>query len=116
MIQSFLLYITYTILALTVIIITFLNLAPQFGSNPTKQQIKTYETFKNFKDGGFESLEETPMMTGEVSTWDFFTNQENRRPDQDIVPKHLDYSNFSDVSDHGYKISWLGHSAFIINI
>ena len=116
MIQSFLLYVTYAILALVVIIITFLNLAPQFGSNPTKQQIKTYETFKNFKDGGFESLEETPMMTGEVSTWDFFTNQENRRPDEDIVPKNLDYSNFRNVSHYGYKISWLGHSAFIINI
>ena len=71
MIKSFFLYTSYTLVTLAIVVVSFVNLAPQFGSNPTSEQIKYYGTFPNYRDGGFESLEKTPMMTGEVSTWEF---------------------------------------------
>ena len=75
-----------------------------------------HKTFSNYNDGGFKTLEETPMMTGEVSTWDFFMDHENRKPDSDIIPKSIDYTKFNKIDNHDYKIAWLGHSAFLINI
>ena len=78
MIRSFLLYASYTIILLVLAILSFLYLAPQFGSNPTPEQKDHYKTFSNYKDNGFKSLEGTPMMTGEVSTWDFFMDHVRR--------------------------------------
>jgi len=115
-IKSIFLYAIYTLLAIVVIVILFVSIAPQFGSNPTSEQIKYYGTFPNYRDGGFESLEKTPMMTGEVSTWEFFKNDTNRKPKSEIIPKNINYSQFSKINEKDYKIAWLGHSAFIINL
>jgi L-ascorbate metabolism protein UlaG (beta-lactamase superfamily) len=116
MIKSFFLYTSYTLVTLAIVVVSFVNLAPQFGSNPTSEQIKYYGTFPNYRDGGFESLEKTPMMTGEVSTWEFFKNDTNRKPKSEIIPKNINYSQFSKINEKDYKIAWLGHSAFIINL
>lgn len=127
MLKSLFLYFIYILITISVIIVSFINLAPQFGSNPTSNQKKNYGTFPNFKKGSFENLEQTPMFTGEVSTWDFFKNEFvspskpknntfNRKPISDIIPNKLDYSLFRNLKDDKYKIAWLGHSAFIINI
>ena len=116
MVRSFFLYVIYFLLFIVLCIVAFLFIAPQFGSNPTSDQITHYKTFKNFKDGAFESLEKTPMMTGEISTWEFFMRQENRKPDADIIPKRINLTNFNDLGSNKYKIAWLGHSAFMMNI
>ena len=93
-----------------------MNLAPQFGSNPTAMQLQQYELFSNFKEGSFKNIEPTPVMTGEVSTWDFFKKDSNRQPVKNLIPEKFEYSKFKNVNDTQYLISWLGHSAFIINI
>ena len=116
MIRSFLLYASYAIILLVLAILSFLYLAPQFGSNPTPEQKDHYKTFSNYKGNGFKSLEDTPMMTGEISTWDFFMDHGNRKPDSDIVPERINYNTFKKIDDQNYKIAWLGHSAFLINI
>jgi len=92
------------------------NLAPQFGSNPTSIQKNYYETFFNYKDGSFKNLEETPVMTDDLSTWDFFKNDSNKKPNSEIIPKRIKYFQFKNIPENDYKISWLGHSAFMINI
>ena len=45
-----------------------------------------------------------------------FKNVENRNPKTDIIPKKIDYSSFKNLDKEHFKISWLGHSAFIINL
>ena len=116
MLKSILRYTIFLLVTLSIIIIFFINLSPQFGSNPTSEDKNFYNTFPNYSKNEFMSLEKTPVMTGEVSTWDFFKNDENRRPRTDIVPKKIDYFSFKDLNNENYKISWLGHSAFIINL
>ncbi len=109
-------YIAYTIVTLFLTAILFYNLAPQFGSNPSEIQKQRYKSFLNFEDNSFKNTEPTPIMTGKVSTWDFFKRDSNRQPAKDIIPKDFEYSKFKNVGENQYSISWLGHSAFIINI
>ena len=116
MIQNILLYTAYAIAISTIIIISFINIAPQFGSNPTYEQKKYYEKFPNYLEGGFKSIEETPMMTGELSAWDFFKKDSNRLPKDDIITKKVDFNSFMKIDKEDYKITWLGHSSFLLNI
>ena len=109
-------YIFYIIVALTALVILYVFSAPQFGSNLSKIQKQQYKSFSNFEDDSFKNIEYTPVMTGEVSTWDFFKKDSNRQPIRDIIPEKFDYSKFKNISNRQYFISWLGHSAFIINI
>jgi len=116
MIQNILLYTAYAIAIAALIITSFINIAPQFGSNPTSEQKKYYGKFPNYKEGGFKSIEETPMMTGELSTWDFFKKDSTRQPQDDIITKKVDFNSFMKIDNQDYKITWLGHSTFLLNI
>ena len=72
MIKSFFIYLGYSIAAVTFTGFSYLNLAPQFGSNPSAKDISEYEKLFNYENGSFINTEDTPLMTGEISTWDFF--------------------------------------------
>ena len=109
-------YTFFTLISLVTIGLSFINLAPQFGSNPTKIQKQNYVKFHNFEDGYFKNIEEAPVMTDEFSTWDFFKKDLDRQPTKDLIPEKFKYSYFQDINNTQFHISWLGHSAFIINI
>ena len=125
-IKSIIYYTLLVLIAFVALIILFINISPQFGSNPSNKQINKYETFSNFNEDGFQNLEETPMFTEDVSGWDFFkdemvspskpNNNGDVKPVKNIIPNEIDYSLFKEVSPDKFKISWLGHSAFILNI
>ena len=101
-IKSIIYYTLLVLLAFIVIIILFINISPQFGSNPSNEQINKYETFSNFNEDGFQNLEETPMFTEDVSGWDFFKDEMvspskpndngDVKPVKDIIPNEIDYS------------------------
>ena len=80
MIKTCFLYLGYALTTAAVTSVTYLNLAPQFGSNPSKKEKIEYEKLTNFEDGIFINSEDTPLMTGEVSTWDFFRGDSLRKP------------------------------------
>ncbi len=113
---SYFYYFSLGILFVFASAISFVNLAPQFGSNPSSKQKKQYEKFFNYESGSFKPLEQTPLMTGEISTWDFFKSDSMRKPKNDIKPNMINYDSFRKNSGEDYKISWLGHSAFLLNI
>ena len=98
------------------VIVILVTSAPQFGGNPSQSQINYYKTLSNYHDNGFESIQKTPMMTGQISTWDFLTVDSTRFPDTAIVPTRINYSVFKENQEQAYKIAWLGHSGFIVNI
>mgnify|MGYP000002896932 CR=1 FL=1 len=116
MTKTVLLYFIYAVVILFIFIILFVSFAPQFGSNPSFNQKKYYNIFPNYKDGDFQNLEQTQLITGDVSTWTFFKNDTNRRPNKGIIPNKVDYASFNNINTNLYKIAWLGHSGFIINI
>ena len=125
-IKSIIYYALLVFLVFIAVIILFINISPQFGSNPSSEQINRYEAFSNFNEDGFQNLEETPMFTEDVSVWDYFKDEmiapskpndkSDVKPISDIIPNQINYLLFNEVNPFDFKISWLGHSAFILNI
>jgi L-ascorbate metabolism protein UlaG (beta-lactamase superfamily) len=106
----------YIIIALSSSVIAFININPQFGSNPTSKQKQYYSTLSNYDTNEFINLEETLMMTEKMTIKDFFKEYPNQKPYLDIKPKNIDIDAFKNESNHLIKFSWLGHSAFLFNI
>ena len=46
--------ILYVLLAVIVFTTLFINISPQFGSNPSRAQKQFFSSFKNFKNGEFK--------------------------------------------------------------
>ena len=102
--------------ALSVFIALFINLSPQFGSNPSSLQKKLYSRFDNYIDGEFKNHEPTKLFTEEMSLANFFKDHPNQVPKKDITPMELDLNSFKNQLNGKFKLSWLGHSAFIMNL
>jgi len=94
----------------------FINLSPQFGSNPSSYQKKLYSRFGNYVNGEFKNDEPTKLFTEEMSMANFFKDHPNQVPKKDIIPMELDIESFKSHSNGKFKLSWLGHSAFIMNL
>lgn len=107
---------SYTIVISCTVILLFINLSPQFGSNPKKSQKEYYSKLSNYEDGEFKNKEVTALFTDEMSFWDFFKTEINREPIKELVPLELDINSFISNDSREMKLVWLGHSAFIINI
>ena len=108
--------ILYVLLFLTFVIVLFINVSPQFGSNPNKSQKLFYSNFRNFESGEFKNNEPTALFTDEMSFWDFFKTELNREPVKEIIPLEMDVESFVSSDKDDFKLVWLGHSAFIMNI
>ena len=106
----------YFILGLSGLIIGFLNLNPQFGGNPNSDQKKIYSQYANYKNNEFINIEETIMMTGEMPMSEFFKNDSNKTPNKNIPFEYINIKFLNDIDQNSIKFSWLGHSAFILNI
>ena len=78
--------ILYILLSFVLVIVLFINISPQFGSNPNKPQKLFYSKFKNFESGEFRNNEPTALFTDEMSFWDFFKTELNREPIKEIIP------------------------------
>ena len=63
--------ILYALLTLLVVTTLFINISPQFGSNPSRSQRQFFSSFKNFENGEFKNNEPTALFTDEMSFWDF---------------------------------------------
>ena len=107
----------YAIIIIIFSVAAFINLSPQFGTNPTQAQKKIYSNYPNHIDGEFENLQNTPMLTEDISYLDFFKedtsiiNSDNT-PDRKIEPLRIDIDSFKDIDDKKFKMAWLGHSSF----
>jgi len=115
MIKTFFLYTGYALATAALTGVSYLNLAPQFGSNPSSKEKIEYEKLINFENGSFINSEDTPLMTGEVSTWEFFKRDSLRKP-KNLKTEKINASFFTHMDDKDYQMAWLGHSAFLISI
>ena len=102
--------------ALSVFTALFINLSPQFGSNPSFTQKRFYSTLDNYVDGEFKNHEPTKLFTEEMSMGNFFKDHPNLVPAKDITPIELDLESFKSQANGKFKLSWLGHSAFILHL
>ena len=77
--------ILYVLLVVIVFTTLFINISPQFGSNPSRSQKQFFSSFKNFKNGEFKNNEPTALFTDQMSIWDFFKTELNRVPIKEII-------------------------------
>ena len=108
--------IIYILVALSISVTAFINLSPQFGTNPSKDQKQLYANYSNYENGEFQNVEEFILMTEDMPMSEFFRNDSNRVPNKDLIHEKIDLESFINTEEHKIKVSWLGHSAFILNI
>ena len=48
--------IIYILVALSISVTAFINLSPQFGSNPTAAQKRLYANYSNYENGEFQNI------------------------------------------------------------
>ncbi len=94
----------------------FYMLSPQFGKNPSKNQKIHYRTFSNYNVDGFNNSQYYQSITGKMTFSEFFKSDTTRRPKSDLEHDRIDFETFVKAAEGEIKISWLGHSAFILNI
>jgi L-ascorbate metabolism protein UlaG (beta-lactamase superfamily) len=95
----------------------FINLAPTFGGNPTKEQKENYKHFDNYVNGKFVNGVPTGMG---MSLSDFLSmakdsiaGAKDRNPDGEIPVDPIDWNKIKGEKD---SLTWLGHSAFLLSI
>ncbi|RLQ89924.1 MBL fold metallo-hydrolase [Planomicrobium sp. Y74] len=115
-IKKILKYLLILIVVLAAGIILFVNLSPTFGSNPSKEQKETYETFDNYADGKFffQPSEEVDAGIDRISGIPYSeSTDEERRPPEQLPVAGIDWDRINSNED---SLTWLGHSAFILSI
>ena len=104
------------ILGLAVFITLFINLNPQFGSNPSYLQKELYSTFPNYVNGEFKNYEPTKLFTEEMDMGNFFKDHPDLIPSKNITQNNLDLDFFKSKEDENIKLSWIGQSAIVNNV
>lgn len=106
----------YVFLCLGGVFIGFLNLNPQFGSNPSSIQKENYSKYENYFNEKFQNIEETILATDDISMANFFRRDSNRVPQKEIDHDLINSKSFTSLKNNSIRFAWLGHSAFIFNI
>jgi len=97
----------------------FIWIHPTFGARNKFINQEKLESSSNFKDGKFQNIEKTVMMTGEGNMWDsmkkFIKGVENDRPDEPIESIVFDKNQFLN-NDSTITYTWFGHSTVLLNV
>ena len=104
---------------LVIIIAFFINISPEFGGSPTKEQKALYVQSKNYKDGVFINIDEVEMNMGFTKMVKgirgYFGPQPNTTPKKDIPIEAIDSVAIANY-DGPTRLVWFGHSAFLLQI
>lgn len=88
----------------------------KFGKLPKGEQLERIKQSPNYRDGAFQNLEETPMLTEGVSyisvLKDFVTSK-NTRPPTPLPSTKTDLLNLDRNKD---VLVWFGHSSYFMQI
>ncbi|QIX62808.1 MBL fold metallo-hydrolase [Hymenobacter sp. BT18] len=108
------------LVALLVVGGAFANLSPEFGGKPTKAQRAAYAKTGHYRDGEFQNLVPTTLMTGGStfsSLWKFlFTKTPNERPAAPLPTQPLTPAHIQQKTNETVRVTWFGHSASLVEI
>lgn len=112
--KKMILYLFSCLFILLVCTVLFINLAPVFGGNPTKEQKETYKQFDNYVDGKFvnELAVEWAVAPSDKRSTARVSDSE-RNPSVAVPVSHIDWSKINSEQD---SLTWFGHSAFLLSI
>ncbi|MET3732699.1 MBL fold metallo-hydrolase [Moheibacter stercoris] len=91
---------------------------PKFGKSPSGDRLKRMEQSKNYRDGQFHNLSETPALAEGTSVWkiyyDFlFKSFPNSNPIDSIPSVKNDLKNLKPEEN---VFVWFGHSSYFIQL
>ena len=98
----------------------FINLSPQFGGKANEAQKKVYSKSKHFEKGIFANEIPTSMdmsfTQGLGILKKFITGVPNQTPKNPLPVLKIDSLNIVNKPDSITKLTWFGHSAFLLEI
>lgn len=104
---------------ITLVVILFVNLNPQFGGKTSAEKKIVFEKSNNYKDGNFINTNEVSL---EMSMKDmgktllaYFKSQPNTVPDEVVSVEKIDSLNIASYNDKT-RLIWFGHSTFLLQI
>lgn len=99
------------LLVFVIFVAFYINLAPAFGGNPTKEQKEYYSRFDNYADGKFVNTY-TPMKPNPGGHYHVAEPSE-RIPPEPLPSVQIDLEKINSGED---SLTWFGHSAFLLTI
>jgi len=107
------------LLLICVLGLLFINLSPEFGHKPSDADKENYANTGYYENGGFVNRMPTSIdmsFNNMLSTmFEFVKDNKNRIPKTDIPVLKLDSLTIA-KNDTLTKITWFGHSAFLVEI
>jgi L-ascorbate metabolism protein UlaG (beta-lactamase superfamily) len=107
-----------TVLVLCAVALFFFMRQAKFGMAPGDQRLESMKKSPNYKDGKFQNIHFTPMMTEGYSlsraTYDFIVTKFPRQRPKDTIPSiKTDLLNLPKDRD---VVVWFGHSSYFIQL
>jgi len=94
----------------------FLN-TERFGKHPSGERLKRIERSPNYKNGGFQNLNNTPMLSEGVSyskvMYEFLFTSKPKEPSQSIPTQKTDLKSLHPNED---VLIWMGHSSYFMQL
>ena len=110
---------TYILLAsiATLVIVTMLFMQQaSFGKNPSGARLERIKKSKNYRDGAFQNIHNTPNFGEGYNFWKIlkmYFSKGPTSPDKIIPSKKLHFDNNDDQKT---RITWLGHSTYVLQV
>lgn len=108
------------ILLLFIVGFVFINTSPQFGGKQTAEQKMAYAKTGHYEDGKFVNLIPSPMDIGMKDIPSLLYQQikgdPHRQPSKKFDVQHIDSLEIEQKPDSITRLTWFGHSAFLLEI
>ncbi|MBX2940922.1 MAG: MBL fold metallo-hydrolase [Cyclobacteriaceae bacterium] len=108
------------VLLLIIVGYLFIKLSPQFGGKPTQAQIEIFKSSNHYKDGIFVNEMTTSMDMNFSKSMsilkDYIVGVPHNTPSKHLPVQHIDSLDIVNRPDTVTRITWFGHSAFLLEI
>jgi len=105
------------VIAVFALIIYLFMQQASFGKAPSGNRLERIEKSPNYRDGSFQNLSPTPVMSKDASYLDMFLKQfssDNSRAPETALPSVK--NNLKQTPSDKPTITWFGHSTYLIQI
>jgi L-ascorbate metabolism protein UlaG (beta-lactamase superfamily) len=110
--------ITFTIIAVIGIVGFVFIQNPKFGKLPSGVRLEAIKKSPHYKNGSFQNLSYTPVMTKDANYFDILTNflfgKNKRNKPADLIPSVK--TNLKDLDSSKDVLVWFGHSSYFMQI
>ncbi len=108
-------YITLSIVIISILLITLILNLPVFGKLPNGGRLEKIKAQINYQEGEFKNNTLTPVKPDNVSYWDMLSKvikgNENGYPKKTIPHLNPDFR-----TTKNFKLTWFGHSSYLIQV